>query len=159
MRQYNMETALSTITVLPGNRTELAMFTRKIKAEILANDRDPLMILKQLKFVEKLIAELLTDKELDDHFLTEAEKYKEKTFEHLDCKFTVAETGVKYQYEETGDPVWFDLNKQITELKENMKVREKFLQNAGAGFVEPTHGVYVNAPPRTSKTKVTVTLK
>ena len=153
-----METALSTITVLPGSKTELAMFSRKIKAEILANDRDPLAILKQLKFVEKLIADLLTDKELDDHFLNEAEKYKEKTFNHVDCKFTIAETGVKYDYNATGDPVWYDLNKQITILKDNIKVREKFLQNAGMGFVEPTSGVFVNAPPRSSKTKVTVTL-
>ena len=154
-----METALSTITVLPSDKLELAQFSRKIKSEILAGDRDPLLILKQLKFVEKLIADLLTDKELDDHFLNEAEKYKEKTFEHIDCKFTVAETGVKYDYNATGDPIWFDLNKQVTELKDNIKVREKFLQNAGLGFVEPTSGVFVNAPPRTSKTKVTVTLK
>jgi hypothetical protein len=154
-----METALSTITVLPSDKLELAMFTRKIKSEILANDRDPLLILKQLKFVEKLIKDLLTDKELDDHFLNEAEKYKEKTFEHVDCKFTVAETGVKYDYNATGDPVWFDLNKQITNLEANIKVREKFLQNAGEGFVEPNSGVFVNTPPRTSKTKVTVTIR
>lgn len=153
-----MDTALSTITVLPSNRTELAMFSRQIKSEILANDRDPLAILRQLKMVEKLIADLLTDKELDDHFLTEAEKYKEKTFNHIDTKFTIAETGVKYDYNACGDPVWLDLNKKLTEIKENMKVREKFLQNAGEGFVEPNSGVFVNKPPRTSKTKVTVTL-
>jgi len=154
-----METALSNITVLPSDKVELAMFSRKIKSEILANDRDPLLILKQLKFVEKLIADLLTDKELDDHFLAEAEKYKEKTFEHLDCRFTVAETGVKYDYNATGDPVWIDLNNELTKLKETIKTREKFLQNAGTGFVEPNSGLFVNTPPRTSKTKVTVTLK
>lgn len=154
-----METALSNITVLPSDKLELAIFTRKIKSEILANDRDPLLILKQLKFVEKLIKDLLVDKELDDHFLSEAEKYKEKTFNHIDCKFTVAETGVKYDYNATGDPVWFDLNKEIVKLEEDIKGREKFLQNAGEGFVEPKSGVFVIAPPRTSKTKVTVTLK
>jgi hypothetical protein len=154
-----METALSTITVLPSDRVELAMFSRKIKSEILANDRDPLLILKQLKFVEKLIADLLTDKELDDHFLSEAEKYKEKTFDHLDCRFTVAETGVKYDYNATGDPIWIDLNDKLAKLKDSIKTREKFLQNAGDGFVEPNSGLFVNTPPRTSKTKVTVTLK
>jgi hypothetical protein len=151
-----MEKALATISVLPSNKVELAMYSRQIKAEILANDRDPLLILKQLKFVEKLIADLLTDKELDDHFLSEAYKYKEKTIDHLDCKFTIQETGVKYDYEASGDPVWFDLNDKITKLKETIKEREKFLQNAGQGFVEPISGAFVNAPPRTSKTKVTV---
>jgi hypothetical protein len=154
-----MEQALSTITVLPSTQSELASFKRQIKAEILANDRDALEILKQLKFVEKLIADLLVDKDLEDHFLNEAEKYREKTFNHIGCDFTVAETGVKYDYKATGDPVWSDLNKKLETLKANIKVREKFLQNAGMGFVEPEFGVFVNAPPRTSKTKVTVTLK
>ena len=154
-----METALSTITVLPSTKVELAMFSRQIKSEILSNDRDPLMILKQLKYVEKLVKDLLTDKELDEHFINEAEKYKEKTFEHIDCKFTVAETGVRYDYNATGDPIWYDLNKKAEELKASIKEREKFLQNAGQGFVEPNSGVFVNAPPRTSTTKVTVTLK
>jgi hypothetical protein len=152
-----MNEALSTINVLPGTKVDLAIFSRQIKSEILTNDRDPLLILKQLKFIEKLVADLLTDKELDDHFLNEAHKYgKEKTIEHLDCKFTIQETGVKYDYDACGDPVWNDLNESIGKLKETMKEREKFLQNAGEGFVEPNSGVFVNKPPRSSKTKVTV---
>lgn len=144
---------------MPGSKAELEIFSKNIKAEILQNDRDPLLILKQLKFIEKLIADLLTDKELDDHFLNEAYKYgKEKTIEHLECKFTIQETGVKYDYEACGDPVWNDLNAQVTKLKESMKKREMFLQNAGEGFVEPNTGVFVNKPPRSSKTKVTVRL-
>jgi len=151
-----MEQALSTITVFPSNKTEIAMYGRKLKAEILANDRDPLSILKQLKYVEKVIKDILTDDEIDNHFLNEAHLYNEKTFDHLDCKFTIQETGVKYDYEASGDPVWFDLNSEITKLKESMKEREQFLQKAGEGFVEPNSGVFVNAAPRTSKTKVTV---
>lgn len=154
-----MTEALATIDRLPGSKTDLAIFSRQIKAEILQDDRDPLLILKQLKFIEKLIADLLTDKELDDHFLNEAYKYgKEKTIEHLDCKFTIQETGVKYEYDACGDPVWNDLTAQLNKLKETIKEREKFLQNAGEGFVEPNTGVFVNKPPRTSKTKVTVRL-
>jgi len=151
-----MEKALSTITVFPSNKTEVAMYGRKLKAEILANDRDPLSILKQLKYVEKIIKDILTDEEIDNHFLNEAHQYNEKTFDHLECKFTIQETGVKYDYEASGDPVWFDLNKQMSDLKETIKTREKLLQNAAEGFVEPNSGVFVNAAPRSSKTKVTV---
>jgi len=154
-----MESALSTITVLPSNKVELAMYSRKIKSEILANDRDPLLILKQFKFVEKLIADLLTDKELDDHFLNEANKYKEKTFDHLDCKFTIKEVDVKYDYNSCGDPVWIDLQKEFETLKEKLKQRESFLKTVDEnGFVEPGTGVYVNCAPKSSKTKVTVRL-
>jgi hypothetical protein len=70
------------------------------------------------------------------------------------------EVGTKYQYEESGDPVWFDLKKQYEEVAEKKKDREKFLQNIpyDQGIVEPVSGVFITRPPKTSKTKVKVTL-
>jgi hypothetical protein len=154
-----METAISVITVFPSNKLELEQYKRKLKSEILVNDRDPLAILLQLKFVEKTIADILTDKELDDHFLTEAEKYKQKTFDHLGVKFTIAETGVKVEYSESGDLKWFDLQKQLTDLKKKIKERETFLAALPyEGTVDPETGLFLNKPPRKSKTKVTVTI-
>ena len=50
-----METALSTINVLPSNKEELVRFVKTLKYEILANDKNPLPILVQLKFIEKAI--------------------------------------------------------------------------------------------------------
>lgn len=153
-----MENALSTITVFPSNKLEIAQYGRKLKSEILANDTDPLVILKQLKYVEKVIKDLLTDPELDDHFLQEGYRYESKSFEHIECKFSIKETGVKYDYAACGDPVWNDLNDEMKALKEKMKAREKMLQGAADGFVEPETGVFVNAAPKSSKTKLTVIL-
>jgi len=153
-----MEKALSTITVFPSNKEEVYKYFWTIKSEILSNDRDPLIILKQLKYVEKIIADILTDKDIEEHFILEAWKYREQTFEHLGCHFTIQETGVKFDYPACGDPVWNDLSKELNTVKGNIKAREKFLQNAGEGFVEPKTGVFVNAPPKTSKTKVVVRL-
>jgi ABC-type hemin transport system substrate-binding protein len=152
-----METALSTISVLPSEKLELAMFTRKLKAEILVNDRDPLAILKQLKFIEKTIADVLTDSDIENHFLNEAEKYTEKTFDHLGIKFTVQEVGTKYQYDASGDAIWFDLQKEMELLKEKLKERETYLKSIPIeGTVCPVHGNFLTRPPKTSKTKVTV---
>jgi hypothetical protein len=154
-----METAISTISIFPSNKLELEQYKRKLKSEILVNDRDPLAILLQLKFVEKTIADILTDKELDDHFITEAEKYKEKTFEHLGAKFTIAETGVKTEYSESGDSKWFDLQRQLTDLKKKIKERETFLASLPyEGTVDPETGLFLTKPPKKSKTKVTVTI-
>ena len=153
-----MDSALSTITVFPSNKLEIAQYGRRIKSEILADDRDPLKILKQLKYVEKVIKELLTDHELDNHFLEEGYKYEGESFEHLDCKFSIKETGVKYDYDACGDPVWNDLTAEMNELKDKIKTREKMLQNAGEGFVDQNSGVFVTAPPKSSKTKLTVIL-
>lgn len=152
-----MTTALSTISELPSEKLELAQFTRMLKSEILAGDRDPLMILKQLKFIEKTIADILTDKDIENHFLTEAYKYKETTFDHLGIKFTVQEVGTKYLYDDSGDAIYNDLIKDSEELKAKIKARETYLKSIpDEGTVCPVNGNFLTRPPKTGKTKVSV---
>jgi hypothetical protein len=155
------ETALSTISVLPDNKKQVAIFSRKLKDEILASDKDPLKILVQLKFIERLIEDILKDEEIELHFLKEFELYeKEKTIEVNGAKLSQGEVGVKYAYDESGDPVWNDLNGKLKELSEQKKEREKFLQNIpyNEGVVDPGTGVFITRPPKSSKTKVRVVL-
>lgn len=152
-----MDTALSTISALPSEKLELAQFTRMLKSEILCNDRDPLLILKQLKFIEKTIADILSDSDIEDHFLTEAEKYKEKTIDHLGIKFTIQEVGTKYLYTESGDQIYNDLKKEQENISEKVKAREMYLKTLPEeGAVCPVHGNFLTRPPKTSKTKVSV---
>lgn len=156
-----METALATLAVLPGNKEEVKLFSRKLKDEILAADKDPLKILVRLKMIEKVLEDVLKDEEIDHHFCKEFDLYgKEKVIEVNGAKLQQVETGVKYRYEDSGDPVWFDLEKQSKELAEKKKEREKFLQNIpyDQGVVDPDTGVFITRPPKTSKTKVKVTL-
>ena len=76
------------------------------------------------------------------------------------AKLQSQEVGVKYRYEDSGDPVWFDLDKKIKELTEKKKEREKFLQNLPyeSQFVDPDSGAFITRPPKESKTKVVVKL-
>lgn len=156
-----METAISTISVLPNNKEQVKLFSRKLKDEILANDKDPLKILVQLKYIEKVLEDVLKDEEIDLHFLKEFELYgKEKVIELNGAKLQQSEVGTKYQYDKSGDPVWFDLEKQSKEIAEKKKDREKFLQNIpyDQGVVDPDTGVFITRPPKTSHTKVKCTL-
>ena len=156
-----MTTALSTLSVLPSNRDQLRTFSRQLKDEILAGNTDPLKALIQLKFAEKLIEDVLKDEELDHLFVKELQLYgKEKTVEIAGAKLMQTEVGTKYDYEASGDPKWFDLKKQSTEVSERLKEREKFLQTIpyDAGVVDSDTGVFITRPPKTSKTKVKVTL-
>jgi hypothetical protein len=156
-----METALSTLSVLPSNRDQLKTFSRQLKDEILSGNTDPLKALVQLKFAEKLIEDVLKDEELDHLFVKELQLYgKEKTVEIAGAKLMQTEVGTKYDYEASGDPKWFDLKKQSTEVSERLKEREKFLQTIpyDQGVVDPDTGVFITRPPKTSKTKVKVTL-
>lgn len=155
------ETALSTLSILPSNRDQLKTFSRMLKDEILASDKDPLKILVQLKFIEKLIEDILKDENIEYHFLKEFFLYeKEKIIEVGGAKLMQSEVGVKYDYEASGDPKWLDLDKQAKEIAEKKKEREKFLQSIpyDNGVVDPDTGVFITRPPKTSKTKVKVTL-
>jgi hypothetical protein len=155
-----METALSTISVLPSGKEQVQLFVRKLKDEILANDKDPLKILVQLKYIEKTIAEVLKDEDLDYHFLKELLLYdKDEQVKINGADLRQSEVGVKYFYEDSGDSVWNDLEKQIKELSEKKKEREKFLQNIPSeGTVDPNTGLFLTRPGKHSKTKVVVKL-
>ena len=156
-----METALQTLSILPSNKEQVKTFSRMLKDEILAADHDPLKILVQLKVIEKVIADILKDEEIEYHFLKEFLLYEnEKIIEVNGAKLSQSETGVRYKYEDCGDPEWFDLNDQIEKLTEKRKEREKFLQNIPyeSQFVDPKSGVFITRPPKVSKTKVKVQL-
>ena len=156
-----MEKALATISALPASREQVQKFVGLLKSEILANDKDPLPILVQLTCIERTIKEILTDEEIEHHFLKEFLLYdKEKVVNINGAKLQSQETGVKYHYKECGDPVWNDLDNQIKELAEKKKAREKFLQTIpyDAGIVDADSGVFITKPPKTSTEKVVVKL-
>jgi acetone carboxylase gamma subunit len=153
-----METALSTISILPQTKEELFKFSRMLKDEIIADDKETLPILGQLKVIEKIVKDVLEDKDVKKRFLTDRLRYSDKEvvkFNGLD--FTIREVGVKYDYDASGDTKWMDLDKKIKELTEARKEREKFLQNLPIeGTVDPDGGNYIIRPPKTSETMVIV---
>ncbi|MFA7361988.1 MAG: hypothetical protein WC139_13230 [Candidatus Kapaibacterium sp.] len=149
---------LSTITIFPSNDAELKHYITTLKDEILSGNDDPLKVLKQLKFVEKTISQLLKDKELEDHFYAEAVKYG-KTFRHLDTEFSIKEVGAKYDYLTCHDSVWDDLEKRKFEIDAKMKEREQFLKSIPLeGVANALTGEIIYMPLKTSSTKVVVKL-
>lgn len=63
---FDMESALSFITVLPSNDDELEVFKRQVKSEIL--NWNSYYIKKQLIFGKKLFDDLLADEDLIKYF-------------------------------------------------------------------------------------------
>lgn len=152
-----MDTTLSVINLLPSGKEQVEIFVRKFKDEILANNTNPLKSLVQLKYAEKTIAEILKDEEIDYHFLKEFLLYdKSEKVVVGGATLVQSEVGVKYKYEDSGDPVWNDLDSQIKALSDRKKEREKFLQNIpyDKGTVDPDTGLFITRPPKSSKTKV-----
>ena len=153
-----MEKALSTISILPSNKEELAVFGRMLKDEIIADDKETLPILGKLKIIEKLVKDILEDKDVKDRFKTDRLRYSEKEIVKLNgIDFSLREVGVKYDYNASGDAKWMDLDKIIKELTDQRKEREKLLQNLPPeGLVDPDNGNFITRPPKTSETMVIV---
>jgi hypothetical protein len=105
--------------------------------------------------MEEIVSQLRKDKKIDDLMVTEAMKYHEKSFEEHGAKFQLKETGVKYAYENCKDKVWNELDEEIKQLSKQKKAREEMLKTG----VNPETGEAFKPPLKTSKTKVTVTLK
>ena len=157
-----METAISTISVLPVGKAEMERFINLLVNEITSGINEPLQVLVRLKYAEKVIAETLKNERVDEVMIAEYEKYgkgEKVIIQGAELKQT--ETGVKYDYEASGDPVWMNLDKQIADLTEKRKQREKMLQNLAydQGIVDPESGAFINRPPKSSKTKISVTIK
>jgi hypothetical protein len=155
-----METALSTINQLPSGKDQVKVFIASVKNEILTA-KDPLKILVQLKYAEKVIADILKDEAIDLCFLKEFELYEaEKEIEVNGAKLKAQEVGTKFDYNSSGDPVWFDLTKQIDELTEKRKERETFLKAIPLNDpgVVTDEGIFITRPVKSSKTKVVVKL-
>lgn len=156
-----METTLSVINLMPSGKDQVATFVRSIKSEILSGDKKVLPILVQLKFIEKTIDEILKDADIDKAFLNEYHGYSAKEVVSINgAELSEGNFGTKYDYKASGDINWIDLDKQITELTEKRKQREKFLiQIPDEGTVDPTTGLYLTRPPKSSITKVSVKIK
>ena len=150
-------TALSTLSIMPSGKEEVARFKKNLKSEILSGKFDGLKAFVRLKYIEATIADTLKDEDIERHFLKEFELYgKEKVVEVMGAKLNAQETGVKYAYEDAGDPVWANLDEEIKKLTEKKKEREKFLQAIpyDKGTVDPETGVFITRPPKSSKSKV-----
>ena len=92
-----METAISTLSVMPSTKEQVMTFTKKYKDELLAGTHDPLEQLARLKYIEKFIKNILTDDDIDYLMVAELEKYgKEKDIPISGFKMNIKETGVEY---------------------------------------------------------------
>ena len=139
----------------------MGLFKQALKDELTSGTVDPLKELVKLHFAFKSIEDVLKDEDVEATMIREYNLYpaKEKVIV-MGAELRQSETGVKYAYEDSGDPQWNELDKQIRELTDKRKEREKFLQNIpyNEGVVDPATGVFITRPPKSSKTKIIVKL-
>jgi hypothetical protein len=97
-------------------------------AEIISdNSVDILETSAKLKVIELMVADLR--KKIDVDVKTAKQKF-DKNEKIVRCGFDISEreTGIRYKFDQCGDPCWNDFNNVMEELKEAMKNRESFLK-------------------------------
>lgn len=142
-----METAISTLTVLPSTRAELTNYISLVKQEILSGNTNALRVAIQIKSLEEILKALKDDNEIKECIMSEANLYPEKVIEIYGCKIEKSSRTV-YDYSNCGDQVYNDLIEQKEKLDEIIKARQAVIKSG----VNPETGETFY-PPQTKRTE------
>lgn len=169
-----LTTTAEILSLFETNKVQRQDFIRKTIQDIEEGGADPLRIHLQIKAMEEIITGLTSlDKKKNKNF-EDAKKYRDylleaaekngKEFEFHNSKFSIKETGTKYDYSQCGDTELADLMAQNEILSAKIKERQKFLQNIpeeGLTQVNEETGDVITLcrPVKSSTTSVTVQLK
>jgi hypothetical protein len=124
-----MTTTLSTLSTLPSTKKQGEAFATMLKSEI-AVSKNTLQVLVQLKIIEKVFKDVLTNDDLDALYLKEFnESAKDNKLIVNEATLTSQEFGVKYDYESCNDEKWNNLNIIIKDATERKKFREEQLKS------------------------------
>ena len=153
-------TTLSTLALFETDKVQRQSFVSNVIENLKEGNVDPVKLHLQVKCTEELLKNLKEDEQYRKIVLEEAQK-NGKSFERYNSKFSIAETGVKYDYSVCNDPEWNKLNEQMEQVKEKMKEREAFLKNIptkGVGVLHDDELITTYPPNKTSTTSVNVRL-
>jgi hypothetical protein len=167
----------STLALFETNKAQRKSFVDGVLAGLSEGEVNPLIVHLQVKAMEDIITQLTSSDKQKNKNLEAAKEYKshlldaftkncngQKSFDFHNAKFTQIETGTKWHYENTEDPVLGELYEKQQELEKKIKERETFLQavpESGLVVTDPETGetYTVYKPYKTSTTSVSVTLK
>lgn len=154
-------TTTSILSLFQTDKAQRFSFVRDVINRILVGDADPIKVHLQVKAMEEIIKEITSDPQYRDALLDESTKYG-KTFERYNGKFSIKETGTRYDYSQCGDPQLAELYWQKAELDAKIKTREAFIKMLpieGLDIVTEDGELRKIYPPaKSSTTTVTVSL-
>ena len=148
------------LSLFETTKAERYAFAQGVVNGLKEGHSDPLKVHLQVKCMEDLIKQITSHPEYKDLTLEEAAKYG-KSFEHYNAKFEVKEMGVKYDFNQCGDPIYNKLAEQLAELEKQVKDRQAFLKSVqpGTQLLIEDEVVTLYPPVKTSTTSITVNLK
>lgn len=156
-----METALSTIRQLPFSKHQVELFSTQIKDSLIAGQVEPLELAVYFKSIEKTIESV--KETLSTMALNEAEKYGKGAFDFKGAQIQVKELGTKYDFSQTNDLFWHELQAEKQKIEEKLKQRETMLKSLTGSLTianEDTGEIETIYPPiKKSTTGISITIK
>lgn len=119
-------TALGAARMLPTTQTQIDVFSDQVIESVRQGEANPIEVLVIMKAFEKAQERIL--KEIREHYVNEASKYHENSFEFNGTKIEKAELGTMYNYAVCNDTVLERLEVDFDTAKEKLDERKKFLQ-------------------------------
>lgn len=162
MNQTTELTTTSILSLFETNKEQRQSFALGVIDALENGEVDPLKIHLQVKCMEDIIKLLNSNTIYKKSVLDAAEKYNQKSFEFMNSKVEIKETGVKYDYSKCNDPVHQSISSDLEERSAWLKDRETFLKTVPAKGMElkiDDEVVTVYPPSKSSTTSVAITLK
>lgn len=160
----NELTTTSILSLFETTKEQRQSFALGIIDALQAGEVDPLKVHLQVKCMESIIKLLNENTIYKQSILEAAEKHGQKSFEYMNSKVEIRETGVKYDFEKCNDKEWEFLDSHSKAIDNDLKEREKFLKTVsakGLEIVDKFTGelVTIYPPSKSSTTSVAITLK
>lgn len=150
---------ISVVSLFDTNKEGRETFAQSCIFQVTEGYRNPLEVHVQLKNMEDIIKRITGDAAYKKAVLEEAEK-NGKQFEMHNAKVQVKEAGTKWLYDQCNDSTLQELQAQAEKLNEQIKERQKLLQNIPeGGMADPETGNLIYRAAKQSETTVAITLK
>lgn len=153
-----MESALSTLTILPTTKSGIDNYVEQVKNDILSGYIKPELTAIVLKSFEDIVKALRADKDIKEFIQDACDLHNEKTFEYGDAKFTKSERPT-YDFKACEDPEWLNLSMQEMKIKGAKKTREDWLKKLNEPTPDPETGEIINPPAKSVTSIVSIQLK
>ena len=147
----------------PKNKFDQQMLANDIILPVIEGEVNPIETYIKARSMLEALKIVTDDDRIKDLVITEVEKYGNKA-EFNSANLQVKDVGVKYDYSVCNDQIYNDLLYMLNDIKEQIKIREKFLSKVpseGTSIVyEQTGEVRTIYPPiKQGSQGITITFK
>ena len=147
----------------PKSKFDQQMLANDIILHVIEGEDNPIETYIKARSMLEALKIVTDDDRIKDLVITEVEKYGNKA-EYNSANLQVKDVGVKYDYSVCNDQIYTDLLYMLNDIKEQIKIREKFLSkipSEGTTIVyEQTGEVRTIYPPiKQGSQGITITFK